>query len=159
MTTFTQIDKYAQSYFVLKMRERGFRYYKNFTFAKENPKGICYVLASQILSSKENVRIIPFVWVPEFDEKECCFKYPNDVSIRAEFPRWEYPDWLDLWSIKDEVRCHESFALILSSLDKDVIPWFYSIKTGKDLINALNPEAKTNQKIRDVIPEVIDNYR
>ena len=159
MTTYTQLDRYAQSFFISEMKKRGFQHYKTFNFAKTNSKGIHYLLTSQILSSKENLRITPFIWVPEFDENKVPFIYPNDVSIRAEFPRWEFPDWPDLWGIKDEVHCKGSFSAILGSLDKDVIPWFESINNGQNLIDVLNPEARSNLKIREIMLDVISKYR
>jgi len=159
MTTYLQLDRYAEDIFIPAMKERGFQHHKGFVFSHRKDNGIYDLIGSQILSSKENMRFHCHVWVPEFEMTPIAPEKCN--IIRVPFPTWGdvWGDWVDLWDIASEHESKLSFELFLSIFDKFVLPWFNSIATGNDLVNALDSISRDSEKIIEVIPVIEKKYR
>lgn len=156
MTTYAQLDKYGKDGFIPRLQALGFTHHKSFCFSRV-VNGIHHILVSQILSSKVRLRIWPHVWVPELGSG-ANEPYPQGLRIVAEFPSWQYENWRDSWDVPDEGRSHASLDEILKQLERDVIPWFDSVRRGKDLLAQIPTDLAQRDWMLPLIPVIAAKY-
>lgn len=157
MTTYAQLDKYGKESFIPRLQSLGFAHHKTFCFSRVAANGMHHIMVSQILSSKERFRLWPHIWVPELGagaEKP----YPQGLRIVAEFPSWKYQDWRSAWEAQDEARVRTSLDAILRQLESNVIPWFDSIRTGKQLVAEIPSELAQRDWMLALIPAITAKY-
>lgn len=118
--------------------------------------GIHDVVACRVLSSGSNLRVMPFVWVKEFDF-DGTSPYPP-ISMFVTFPSWRFSDWLGTWGVGSDAETRSTMEAIECLLRTEVVPWFESINSGRAILDNLDPNLVGDPRIEAVRPVILKSY-
>lgn len=143
-----------------KLQNYGYEFVtKELLFYKNDANSI-YKIISFEFSKGGHLKIFAFCWVSEVQLRGYDMSdFPKDIFMvtKNRIGTKGFDKGESLWACENEKECRESLREFTRILDEEIIPWFNSVVTREDFVDAIQPRLKEEEYFDAMKADILNN--